>query len=78
MPHKRSPKSKKRRQTANTLLHQYSYKDPQNGEIVHTLEFSKIVKNKLVETLGYVPCFVLNHEYGEVLNSTTSIIHTCS
>ena len=62
-----------RQQTENSiaqaLLMRYSWRDPINKEVVHTEESAVIVKQKLeTQFEGGCPMFVLEHDYGEVLN----------
>lgn len=73
MPQKH--KSQKRQQErealqrANIILLDYSLHDYQRAEIVHTFPTEAIVEQKLKENgLATETSYVLNHEYGEVLN----------
>ena len=78
MSHKRSSEAKQKRhskrqiqQIGHSVVLQWSWKDTEKvvGEIVFEPKQLTIVRERLTERFGYVPEQVLNHDFGEVLNS---------
>ena len=61
---------RKQRETAHAILLNYSFRDEDIvvGEICFTKETEPIVSSKLKDSFGFVPTYVTDHIFGEVLN----------